>query len=360
MATLPMYAQALAAGEPAAWHQVNSPGGYEAWQFVARDEAKDIWIIASLSWGSCFLPSYLRKYEHYRRWPTRVRPPVGKDHCCASFAMYEAGGAVTRLDACVSGDQFGVSKAEPGVHVGANRMSVDREGNLHVALRGTPWEMTGAAGPALVRERTVTANLAFEPAAVNAGIQREMELTGEAGPVHRWMVSRPVCRVTGEMRVFEGAESRAVEVDGRGYHDRAWGLRPLAWDFDCGLRAFVLGENRAVVMRWQSGRRSGTPFARVVTLDGSGRSDVEEVGASVSAWKRAGGGGVRYPMSVCFGDAPSFENPRVLATTLASVTAVYEMKVADETSTALCELVDWRRLRSEAWGRLIELGVAKA
>ena len=360
MPILPLYAQTLTAGHPESWHRVTSPGGYETWHFTAIDEAHNLYLTASLSWGSPFLPIYLRRYERYRRKPTRNKPPVPKDHCCASFALYQLdpeGGppAATRFDLCASTDEFGISKEQSGVHVGANRLTVDAQGKLHLALRGTPWAFTGA-GPALLREQTVAVNLVFEP--VIPGTSREIELLEGQEPVHRWAVSQPLCRVAGEITIFNAGQARTIALDGRGAHDHAWGVRPLSWDFNLGLRGVILSEHRAVLLRWESPRDVRTRTAgRVVSANGTGTPDVE-FATQPDEWTRSGAVRIKLPARLSFGDAVRIEHPRVLGGTLAQATAVYEARLGDQASVALVEVTDWARLRSGLWGRIIGLGIA--
>ena len=354
MPTLPLYQPTHVAGEPEAWHGVMAPGGYEAWQFIAGDEANDVWVMASLSWGSMSLPSYLRRYERYRRWPTRVKPPAGKDSCCASFAMYERD-RTTRFDLCVNGSEFSAGKGA-GVRVGANRLTVEADGRLHLHLRGVPWELTGA-GPALLRDQTVSANLVFEPSF--GGMSREMELMGGVeAPVHRWTVSRPLCRVSGEVSIFN-QRPRAVTLSGRGCHDHAWGVRPMAWDFARSIRGAMLGEARAVIFRWDQPRApGGCDVAHMVSANQT-QWNHAQLAASNGQWARGKAMRLRYPRAMQFGKALHIENPKVLGTTLASVTAIYTGHFGDQTGPAVCELVNWNKLRSGVWGRLIELGVGK-
>jgi hypothetical protein len=332
-----------------------APGGYEVWNFVAGDASSDTWVMAAISWGTTFWPEYLRRYERYRASPTRVRPPVAKEFCCASLAVYVGGREATRFDVRVNGDEFGVSKGESGVHVGANRLTVDGEGKLHLHLRGRPMRKSWYRP---MHEQTVSATLTFEPLA--AGVTAEAELADGAGPLHRWTVSRPLCKVNGEVSIYEVEKPRVIGVKGLGAHDHAWGVRPLSWDFQCGFRGVVLADDRAIALRWQENRRGKKRRrAIVVGADAGGAKDVE-MEADIQGWKRLGLWGLKYPMAVRFGDVLRLENPRVLGASLFDMRVAYEAKSRGPVGVAICEVVNWARLRSALMGRAVAIGTRGA
>jgi hypothetical protein len=348
MPTLPLYAQTLTAGEPESWHRVNSPGGYEVWHFVAGDQERDLWAVASLSWGSTFLPRYLRRYERYRRSPTRAAPPVPKEHCCASFALYQSGAQVARFDIPVNGDEFNVSREQAGVSVGANRLSLDPDGRLHLNLRGIPWR-NAWYGPVVMRDRTISAKLVFEPV-VSAPL-REIELLNGETPIHRWAISRPVCNVKGEISIFEGAAGQplVINLEGRGCHDHAWGIRPLAWDFDSGFSGYVLDEGRTFWFDHLLKRGSKVAVTRIIGVDAGGARD-EQVQGTISSWDRQGIIG-RYPREIQFGQLLTLDTPKVLMASLFDIRLTYTAHWADRSARAFCRIVNWKRLRSPWLGR---------
>src|SRR5215204_5571773 len=88
MPTLPLFTPASV---PDAWHQVHAPGGYEWWYFDAEDTVNDRQIVGILLDGFIFHSGYLRQYAKYRRWPTRVAPPLPRHYRCAYFVVYERG-----------------------------------------------------------------------------------------------------------------------------------------------------------------------------------------------------------------------------------------------------------------------------
>ncbi len=229
---LPLHAQTPFPAGPEGWHHVQAPGGYEFWRFIAGDPGRDLWLTALVSWGSILHPDYLRRYARYRRRPTRHRPPVPGEDCSITFALYESGRATIHFDALVGGDEFSIT---PGQLTAGDRANlvVDSDGRLHLHLSqcGTP-------------ERRTTAKLVFEP--LPAGSPPEIELPEGQAPVHRWSLSRPVCRVSGEVMIFQGpsASPRVINLNGRGCHDHAWGIRPPAWDFCLGFRGYVLDAGR--------------------------------------------------------------------------------------------------------------------
>jgi len=345
MPTLPLYAMTLTAGDPESWHRVMAPGGYETWEFTAIDESQDMWLIATLSWGSNFLPEYLRQYQRYRRHPTRFSPPRAKQFCCASFALYMNGNQLTRFETRVNGDEFSVAKGPAGVHVGANRLTLDEQGKLHLHLRGTPWRSSWL-GPVIEREKTVSANMIFEP--VLAGASKELELLAGNGPVHRWTASRPLCRVKGQVSVFGTTEvgPQVIPLSGRGCHEHSWGVRPLSWDFSRGLRAVLLGEDRAIALRWHEPRRNFPPRAQLFGADSTGISDLE-VNASMGKW--AGGA---YPTSIRFEDVLQLDHPQIAGRSLFDVRLKYATTWKGQPGVALCEIVNWRKLRSPVTGRI--------
>ncbi|HEX8522177.1 MAG TPA: hypothetical protein VF669_07965 [Tepidisphaeraceae bacterium] len=356
MPTLPLYAQTLTAGEPESWHRINAPGGYETWQFYAAGE-NDLWAGASLSWGSTFLPGYLRRYERYRRRPTRYAPPVPKEHCSASFAVFQGGRQLARFDTPVNGDAFNISRGHTGVSVGANRMTVDEKGRLHLNLRGTPWRERWRA-PMLMHDRTVSAQLVFEPVA--APMPRELDWLGAETPVHRYALSRPLCKVSGDIAIFEGSASppKVVQLRGRGCHEHTWGTRPMSWDFGYEMKGHVFDEGRTFAFELLRHRREKKTVARIVGVDVSGARDVE-VEPRVSGWARVGTAGLRFPRTIELGELLALEEPRVLAASLFDAHVIYEARWADRKATAVCRCISFGRLRNGVVANAFGLAVGR-
>jgi hypothetical protein len=82
--TIPLYNTSAA---PDGWHQVRSPGGFEAWCFHGIDQSAGNEIFAALFDGNPFDPDYARLYRRYIRRPTRFAPPLPCHFQCTCMAI---------------------------------------------------------------------------------------------------------------------------------------------------------------------------------------------------------------------------------------------------------------------------------
>jgi hypothetical protein len=331
MPTLPLHARTLTAGEFDAWHQVMSPGGYEAWRFHVADPASDTYISASLYFGSPFDPRYLRRYRLYRRFPTRVMPPVPKQYCGASLAVFHNGVTFARFDNEVYHDDFRASR-DQGIQVGANRLTIDAQGRMHLHMRGVPWEMIWRGpvlrtGSTVRRGSTVTLNASFEPV-ISQSVECEFD---SDKPVHRWAMVRPLCRVSGEIQLFEkvGSQPTVLPFRGSGLHDHIWGTRPLAWDYARGFRGSVLLADRAIAFEH---------------------------------WLRCGSDerhGIAMPASATVTEQLQLTEPRLLGSSLADAQLVYQATWSGQQAVAFCQSLDLRRFDWPLMSMLMQSAIAK-
>ncbi|MGB7161067.1 MAG: hypothetical protein WBD40_23600, partial [Tepidisphaeraceae bacterium] len=135
MPTLPLLANltpATADTHADAPRRVLAPGGYEWWHFEAFDPRADVRIVVILFDGNPFHPGYLRRYQWYRRLPTRVHPPVPRDFPCVFVRVYEK-------DVLVAGttwqhDPGACNPTTRGVRIGADGFTRLDDGTLRLTV----------------------------------------------------------------------------------------------------------------------------------------------------------------------------------------------------------------------------------
>jgi hypothetical protein len=321
MPTLPLYATTPIAG-PEDWHRVESPGGYEVWRFVAGDRARDLWLIASLSWGSTTDRDYLRQYARYRRRPTRHAPPVPSQNCSATLALYESGKLILQFDTPFDG--FRASAGQIGAS--ADHMTVDPAGQLHLHLAG----------------RMAAVNLSFHP--LPAPSLPEIDLLDSESPTHRWSLSRPVCNVTGEIAIAHepASEPLVFKINARGCHDHIWGTRPLAWDFRSGLFGWVLTPERTFAFAHLVPRGARLPITRLIATD-SATDDHLAAQAAIVRPARPRFIARGFPRQIRFNDRLILENLRPLSAG-SVLHLIYDVRWPGGEGVAICRLIDWPRL----------------
>ena len=364
MPTLPLFDRPDARGDaaevsPDASHRVTAPGGYEWWHFDAEDPAGDLWVVCGLYDGFPFHPGYLRAHASYLRRPTRVAPAAPSQYPCASVAVYEQGRVLATFVAQYPPGAFQASAERPQVKVGPNVLDPGEAGTLRLRME----------------HRGVAAEMLFEPlwpAPPFVAEARRLVPVGSSGPEHFHVIAGPRCQVSGMLRIpgAGGTAGRVIEFRGRGFHDHRYGSGPLM----------------AGVRRWVRGRVLGddgvTVFSVVEPLDGS-RPPVGEV-AEIHAgrvrsspeggepvrvtWPTgllAAAAAARYPTAVNTGHV-SLSRPRLLDAGPFAARLTYEAELVTcepfgqgerRHGTALCEVIEARRLRRPFLGRVAERAI---
>ena len=290
---------------PDAPRSVRAPGGYEWWFFETHDPVADVRVTAMLFDGNPFHAGYVRRYAWYRRFPTRLAPPVPADCPGVLVRVYDKGKLVTgrmRQDgpsACRATDA--------GVSIGPDGFTRGADGALRLTIRGV-FDLTfrpkGPSTPSL---------LAIAPGATVAG-------------PHGWVVSNPTCGVSGEVTL----NGRPVRFDGTGYQDHRFGLEPVALVARRWFLAYAWLDDRPLVVAEFVPRRG--PATGVRLLDSAAPGS--------ATWDGRTGLRIPYPTMVDFGEALRLDEPRVIDTTPPFVQLRYRARVGNVTTAALAHVVE--------------------
>ena len=315
MPTIPLYAQPP---HPDESHDVRAPGGYEWWYFDAEDERHDRRVVVVLFEGFAFHPRYLRRYARYRRYPTRVAPPLPEQYPCASIQIYERG--------------------EPRSHV--------------LSLAATPSQVMTRRGDGVeVRVSTdrVMARLLFAPRRRHAPLELSL-----GSPVHRWVLTDPLSSVEGEVRYERG---RSLTLSGRGYRDHQYGTAPYALDVARWFRGRVLFDDAAYAFHLVCDAGAQTDAVRLVESVPDRLAEIAVTGASCD-WSRSARRGVTYPHAVALDETLHLHNPRLIDSSAFHARLVYDAVCRGRRcGEALCDAVHPARLRHPIIGRTIEKSI---
>jgi hypothetical protein len=184
---------------PDAAYDVRAPGGYEWWLFEAHDPATDTQIVVVVYDGDPFNPEYRRRYERYRRRPTRNAPPVARDFPAVSMMVYRAGQIAVRSIIQYPAGSFSGSPEKPDLSIGADRLTSEGD-NLKLDIAG--------------------AGLTFAPRWRHLPVERTL-FAGHGE--HRWIIANPYCDVEG----FYCRSGERIALRGIGYHDHQFGTGPI-------------------------------------------------------------------------------------------------------------------------------------
>jgi hypothetical protein len=315
--------------------KIAAPGGYEWWRFDASSDDGKLHLVAALHFGHALEPRYLRRYALYRRFPTRVAPPVPSDFCAVTFALLEPGRPALRFSSAARAtiDDFHASVDGRIVRLGASHMNRGSDGVLRLHLRGTYYD------------RTISANLAFRPQ-IDASCEIDLapapaRPSGDAGR-HGWVVVNPLCDVDGEISVVaaeSGGPPRVSPFAGVGSHDHSFGTRPLAELAERWIIGRALFDDRATTFQ-QVGDSAFVcrAFADAQVAPRVSRDGLKLTGSATSRW------GIGYPESIELPGDVRLMRPRVIASSLVSVTIAYDAVGDIETGRALVQVFKPRRL----------------
>ncbi|HEV2295611.1 MAG TPA: hypothetical protein VGR35_17315 [Tepidisphaeraceae bacterium] len=288
--------------------RVVAPGGYEWWYFEAHDPVADLRVTAILFDGNPFHPGYLRRYAWYRRFPTRLLPPLPCDFPGVFVRVYEKDRLVVgamrqhKPGACRLG--------ETGVSVGGDGFTRAADGAMRLTIDGAvdlTFRPNGSPAPAPPR---------FYRMARGSSVRQ----------LHGWIVSNPICAASGEVTV----RGRCVSFDGFGYQDHNYGAEPVhlaarRWFWSCAWldgRPYVVAE--AVPRRGPS---------RGIHLLGT-----ESPGSAV--WDGRTRWRIPYPTIIDFGQALRLDEPRVIESLPIMAQLRYRARVGDVTTTAVAHVVE--------------------
>ena len=340
---------------PDAWHQVTAPGGYEWWYFDADDADGELRLVAIFFQGFVFHPGYLRRYERYRRQPTRVAPPLPADYPCVYFVLYRGSEIVAQFMSQYSAEQFSAAVDRPEVSIGPNQMSVDTDGSLRLHLTGIPWVLTGR-GPKFLETQTLSATVRFSPKLAHPPVQRAFFSRSWSGADHHWVIANPLCDVVGEVVLSDSASTLPTrfQFSGRGYHDHNYGTGPIGPGLKQWMWGRVLMDDHVMMFHYAQAK-AGIDEMHLLEADvlGSREIAVDHVYAD---WDRRTSTLLRYPAQLIAGPL-QLHSPVVVDATPFYLRIAYGASVRGFATTAFCEIAYPHRLRWPVLGRMIEMSI---
>jgi carotenoid 1,2-hydratase len=227
-------------------HTLREPGAYEWWYFHGVSPSGD-GVVLSLFEGLPFHPQYLTQINRYiHRLGNRRKPWPGLEasrYPAAYLAVYRAGKRVGQfLNLYPPASSLG-SAAE--IRVGPNRITLRQDGSFGVVARGYPYE-TKRGRPRKRGDLVLSADLTFVPTFPGVPHTRPFRAPDRTGAAHHWVLAAPHGRMSGSVRVFDGAANQSLfdmDVDVLGYHDHVYGHGGLATGVKTLLWGFIQGEN---------------------------------------------------------------------------------------------------------------------
>jgi hypothetical protein len=310
---------------PDASHQVTAPGGYECWNFHARNATGDLLIAMSFSQGFPEHPGYLRAYRRFRQQPTRRTPPRPADYPCVCFSLYQNDRCVADFIAHFPADQLAATTDQTEVRCGPNLFVKEPGGSLLVEIR----------------HRALSATFRFTPKRSGSPLEQVIFPRGWSGADHRWVISNPLCEVTGEIRLDLTAPS-PLQFDGPGSHDHSFGLAPIGRGLNRWLRGHILMDNHTIFVHLARPTNNAIDCQMIESEPmGTRVLSLEQVQLD---WNGRTGMQLRYPEHIQGGPV-QLHSPRVLRSTLHSVRLVYRASIRGNHGEAFCEIIYPHRLR---------------
>ncbi len=304
---------------------VIAPGGYEWWYFEAHDPVADVRVTALLFDGNPFHPGYLRRYAWYRRFPTRVSPPLPSEFPGVFVRVYEKGFVVWRA---VRHHAPGACRVtERGITVGDDGFTRSADGSMRLTIRGAVDLTFGPKGsPA---PTTATA----------PGLYTMAEGFSVRQP-HGWIVSNPLCSASGEVTVRD----RPARFDGLGYQDHNFGAEPVhlaakRWFWSC---AWI--DDRAHVVAEAVPTRGPSRGVQLIGADTPGSA----VWDGRTRWR------IPYPTIIDFGDALRLDEPRIVESMPIMAQLRYRARVGGVMTTAMAHVVEPGRASLPVVSRVVE------
>jgi carotenoid 1,2-hydratase len=309
--------------------RVTAPGGYEWWYFEAHDPVADVRVTAILFDGNPFHPGYLRRYAWYRRFPTRLRPPLPREYPGAFVRVYENG---ERTGGGMWQYEPGFCRADDaGVNFGADGFARTPDGLMKLTIR---------------RALDLTFTPKAAPNATDKPRVHELARGASVAATHGWVVSNPSCVVTGAVT----SRGQVVPFNGLGYQDHNFGAEPVS-----------LGARRWF---WACAWLDDRPLVAAEVVPTGGTSwgvqlmDTRSIGSAT--WAGRTRLRVPYPTMVDFGDALRLDEPRVIEATPILVQLRYRAQVDGLATTALAHVVEPGRAGWPVVGHVFERFIARA
>jgi hypothetical protein len=299
---------------------VAAPGGYQWWYFEALDPVADLRVTVILFDGNPFNPQYLRRYAWYRRFPTKLTPPVPLEYPGVMVRVCEKGKVVQRA---MRTDAPGACHATDGaIRVAGNGFGTMPDGSLRLTIAGT-------------------LDLTFRPKQTDiAPTMQELARGVSVLEPHGWVIAHPACAVDGTVTLRD----RAIQFSGLGYQDQNFGAEPVhlaarRWFWACAW----LGDAAHVV-------------AEVVPRHGQSQG-VRLIGTTAigsATWNARTALRVPYPTMIDFGDDLRLDDPHVIESAPVLVQLRYRARVGDVTTTAVAHVVEPGRASWPVVARVFE------
>lgn len=290
MPTLPLFDRSAAPGN---WHAVASPGGYDAWSLDAEDPATDTQVSAVVTTGAQQWMAYLKRYDAFRRSPTRRPPPVPGDYAGVLLSVYRAGKLLRR--SFTPGE---VKLADAALDLSIGRARLSRSDGA--------WKLS-----AYGVELAFTPTLSAVPATPVLGFLRR---------THEWSPVAPRCSVKGSI---DGAGFNGV-----GSVEHAFGAAPVAFGMARLIRGRVFFGDSAILFHIARHRSARRPHeATLLHVTTAGVADLHE--ATIDG---------PYAEVIRFGDRLTLTEPQIIDAQAHSVRVAYTADWQGTHGVAHCDV----------------------
>ncbi len=309
-----------------------APGGYEWWRIEAVDDANNLRLIAQLSMGHCFDPIYLRRLEAFLNYPTRNAPPRSAEYPRVDVSIYRNGKVIAKQVARYPATEFIASDTD--VRIGETELNF-RNGEIRFSAN-----FRASATPA-------TANLLFR-------FPQTFLMTAVGNPTHAYAASAVPLDVSGAMRL---ANSPAIDIHGLGCCEHRNGDFPIAYHARQWMRGTVLSPSTSAgfSVEWPK-NLDKPPEGEWFISDSQGPPRSHASLAKTGAWRMTMTG-VSYPIALDVEKDFVLRRPKVIHSSLFSVTLTYDVYLRGQQLRAFCEIFQLNRLRWPIFGKRIEYAI---
>jgi carotenoid 1,2-hydratase len=308
------------------WHRVGAPGGYEWWEFDAEDQIQGIRVVLSLYDGFAFDPEYARRYDAYRRRPTRRSPPIPRQYPCVQCAVYENEVALASVVKRLPAGAFQADRTANTLNVGPD----------HLKFGDTETIVRIQAG-----EPAISAELVFRPKCALTPMEQTFLPRDATGAEHHWVLAQPLCDAEGQIRVG----GRNIPFRGLGYHDHYYGSGPIVLRW---MRGRVILPNCSVAFHVFTEHATGLDQSVILTADEAGAVSVAR-GHFSCDWNKRTWRGLAYPSGLDFGRSLILRNARIADSSPNWLQLIFDAYLDGEICKAWAQIVYPARLTAASW-----------
>ena len=287
-------------------HHVAAPGGYESWNFHAHDPAHNLRLCIGFHDGYILHPNYVRRFNAYRRRPTRNAPPVPAQFPCLVASVYEG-----RKRVAGSTIQYRVGSfhcTDKTNRLDSNRIDFCA-GKIAIELSGQP----------------ISGKLELLPT-FSLTIEKQFPAVESRAIEHHWLCT-PICRASGQIHIA----SRNVSFDGMGQHNHYYGSGPPSSTARRWMRGQILFPRAAVNFQAADDR------TLILASDESGVRQIDD-SPMLANWDRHSIWSLPYPSTIDFGRWLILRNPRIAAHSPANLELLYDAYVDGQQTAAWVEI----------------------